>query len=71
MVDLIMLGQIPGTSLHITFTSWLMLALLSMGAFLLRYDHTHQRRLWFGLIYLDLRMHRRRHFLRQLDRIAL
>ena len=71
MEDLILLGQIPGTSLHITFTSWLVLAVLSMSTFLLRYDHTHQRQLWFGLLYLDLRLHRRRYYLKRLDQIAL
>lgn len=54
MVDLLMLGQIPGTSIYINFGSWVILALLTASALTVRYDHLHRRRLWLGLVYLSL-----------------
>jgi len=70
MEELILLGQVPGTSIHITFSSWLLIALCTglLGA--VTYDHRHEQRLFLSAIYLSLRLNRRK-MLKQFDQIAL
>jgi hypothetical protein len=70
MEDLIMLGQIPGTSLHITFLGWLIAAALLSLIYALYHDFRHNRHLLFGLFYLSINLSKRR-FLQHLDEIAL
>ena len=70
MEDLIMLGQIPGTSLHITFLSWLISAALLSVAAAYYYDTHHNRYLLFGLFYVSINISKRR-LLQSLDQIAL
>jgi hypothetical protein len=68
--QLILLGQIPGTSIHITFGSWLLMAFgLSLLCAVL-YDRRHEQRLFLSAVYLSLRLNKRK-MLRQFDQIAL
>lgn len=66
----ILLGQIPGTSIHITFSGWLVMALcLSIvGAYL--YDRSHEQRLMMSLIYFTIR-YRRNKQLEYFEQVAL
>lgn len=70
MESLVLLGQIPGTSIHINFASWLVVAIIVSIAALLRYDHQHRRRLWFGALQLSLWYSGRRQA-KYFDQIAL
>jgi hypothetical protein len=70
MEDILLLGQVPGTSIHITFGVWLIAALIAslLAAFI--YDKRRGHRLLFGAIYLSLRLQKRR-MLKYFDQIAL
>jgi hypothetical protein len=68
--ELILLGQIPGTSLHITFLIWLIAVLLLSIASSFYYDFHHKRHVMFGAFYLSINLSRRR-LLQHLDEIAL
>jgi hypothetical protein len=70
MEQLILLGQIPGTSIHITFGSWLLIALCATLSLAITYDRRHEQRLFLSAVYLTLRVHRRK-MLKQFDQIAL
>lgn len=70
MQDFILLGQIPGTSIHINFGSWLIIALCIGIMIGIIYDKRHQHRLLLGFIYLSLHRNKRR-MLKQFDEIAL
>ncbi|GEM_PF-6596951 len=56
MINFLMLGQVPGTSIHITFFSWLLCALLVMLAYTVYYDRNHEHRLWFAICYFSVAM---------------
>lgn len=70
MAELIILGKIPGTSIHISFLGWLAVVLLVLAVMAVRYKKRRQSRLWSSLIsqLLRLRQHR---LLKRLDEIAL
>jgi hypothetical protein len=68
--ELILLGQIPGTSLHITFLSWLISAMALTVVLTLYYDFRHNRHLLFGAFYFSINLSKRR-LLQHLDEIAL
>lgn len=70
MEDFLLLGQIPGTSIHITFGTWLVGALLVALSAAYMYDRTHNRRLFISAVYLTIRYQRRKQ-LRYFDQIAL
>ncbi len=56
MINFLMLGQLPGTSIHITFFSWLLCALLVMLSYAVHYDRNHEHRLWFAICYFSIAM---------------
>jgi hypothetical protein len=70
MEELILLGQIPGTSIHITFSSWLLVALCTGLLLAILYDRRHQQRLFLSAVYLSLRFSKRK-MIKQFDVIAL
>lgn len=70
MEQLLLLGQIPGTSIHISFNAWLVIASFVVIAGIAIFDNYHQRRLLMSAIYLSLR-HSKRKMLKQFDQIAL
>jgi hypothetical protein len=70
MEELLLLGQIPGTSIHITFGSWLLLAFSLTLVSVIRYDWQHEQRLFMSAVYLSLRLSKRR-MLKEFDQIAL
>lgn len=70
MEQLILLGQIPGTSIHITFGTWLVIALTASLTLAVMYDRAHGQRLFLSAIYLSLRLQKRK-MIKQFDQIAL
>lgn len=70
MEELLLLGQIPGTSIHITFGSWLLIATLASCALAVLYDKHHGQRIFLSAVYISLRLGKRR-MLKQFDQIAL
>jgi len=70
MEELLLLGQIPGTSIHITFGSWLLIAMLASCAWAVVYDRHHDQRIFLSVLYISLRLSKRR-MIKQFDQIAL
>lgn len=55
MADFLLLGQIPGTSVQITFWGWLTVLSLSSVLFYFWYSLFHMRRFWMAMLYVSLR----------------
>ncbi len=70
MEDFILLGKVPGTSIHITFGAWLIAALVVTIIAALIFDKKHGHRVFFSAVYLSMRLQKRR-MLKQFDEIAL
>ena len=70
MQDILLLGQIPGTTIRITFGAWLVIALGVSVVLAVLYDRTHERRLLMSGIYLSMLLQRRK-TVKYFDQIAL
>lgn len=73
MMSLIMLGQIPGTSLQITFWGWLLTASFLLGLYIIWQRDRCEQLIWTLLISLSLLVttHQRNKRRQLFERIAL
>ena len=70
MEELLLLGQIPGTSIHISFGGWLLLAMVASCVGAIAYDRRHGQRIFLSAVYVSLRLSKRK-MLKQFEQIAL
>lgn len=61
MADFLLLGQVPGTSIQITFWAWLLALSIISVVFYMWYSLFHLRRLVLALVYVTLRLSTRRY----------
>ncbi len=70
MEQFLLLGQIPGTTIQISFGDWLLGAFVITSIVLVRFDRKHQHQLLFTVALLWVHFHKQRQ-LKYFDQIAL
>jgi hypothetical protein len=61
MINLLLLGQLPGTSIQITFWGWLLLSGFIVGLFVILRRQRIEQKIWRAILLMDfvISSHRR------------